>query len=534
VSGRAVLSVRDLKVSARADAAELVRAVSFSVSAGQTLGLVGESGSGKTLSAMAVAGLLPHGLEARGDIVLDGVDLAAAAPAEARRLRTRGLGVVFQNPSTALNPRMTVGAQLVEALPRETRADGPASLAACLRLLDDVGIPRARERFVAYPHELSGGLAQRVVIALALARSPRLLIADEPTTALDVTVQAQILDLIDRLREEHWFGVLLITHDMGIIGDRADDVAVMSEGRIVETGPTARVLAKPATRQAALLADAIGRLDFTRQENSPPQQPSEPLLHINALRKRFAMGPAALDDVSVSVPRGTATGIVGESGSGKTTLARIVAGLERADEGSVAFQGRPRLPRTRLADIQYVFQDPYSSLDPRIRVLDTVSEPLLVQGADRANAADRARELLAEVGLDPGLWERRPTDLSGGQRQRVGIARAIATNPRLLIADEPVAALDSTVRNRVLDLLESLRRKRDMTLLLISHDLSVVAKLCSRVIVMRAGKIVEEGATRDVFQHPVHPYTRELVAAIPGRGRAFATELRRDAMAASA
>lgn len=512
-----LLSVEGLTVRDTATGRPLAGPLSFGLEHGETLGIVGESGSGKTLTAMAVAGLLPSGLEAEGHVRLDGMPLPVSAVATARDLRTPHIGVVFQNPSTALNPRLTVGAQLAEALAPEVRRNRPEAASRCLTLLDEVGIREPERKLTAWPHELSGGLAQRVVIAMALARQPKLLIADEPTTALDVTVQAQILDLIAALQRSRRFGVLLITHDMGVIRDRADTVAVMANGRIVEDGRTGVLFAAPRSQAARELLKA-SELAFARP--APPVKAADgqgALIEARGVRKTFRNGPTALAGIDLDVRPGVSLGIVGESGSGKSTLARIIAGLERADSGRILLEGALRIPRTRSDLIQYVFQDPYSSLDPRIPVVETVAEPLRAKGVRKAEALETARKLLEEVGLDPSLWDRLPGRLSGGQRQRVGFARAIAPSPKLLIADEPVAALDSTARERVLALMEDLRRRHGTAQLLISHDLSIVARLCGEVVVMRAGEIVESGPTRRIFQSPVHPYTRQLLEAIPGR-----------------
>ena len=501
----------------RSNKSALAGPVSFTLKQGETLGIVGESGSGKTLTAMAVAGLLPQNLHADGQAYLDGRPLAFGISGQGRDFRTSQIGVVFQNPTTALNPRLSVGAQLFEALSPAMRHDKAKAATICVRLLEEVGIHEPVKKLTAWPHELSGGLAQRVVIAMALARQPKLLIADEPTTALDVTVQAQILDLIARLQKRHGFGVLLITHDMGVIRDRADSVAVMDGGAIVESGATRDLFASPTSSAARSLLKA-SELTFATASIAFDELASQPpLLEVKALQKTFRNGPRALGGVDIAVHAGTTLGIVGESGSGKTTLARIIAGLERADEGHILIDGNVRPPRTRSDHVQYVFQDPYSSLDPRISIVDTVAEPLLANGLRNDEAVRVAQGLLEEVGIHPALWHRLPGRLSGGQRQRVGFARAIAPSPKLLIADEPVAALDSTSRERVLALMEDMQRRRGTAQLLISHDLSVIARLCREVVVMRGGEIVERGETRRIFEAPVHPYTRQLLAAIPGR-----------------
>jgi peptide/nickel transport system ATP-binding protein len=508
-----LLQVSALRVVDRGTGRPLVETLGFTLDRRRTLGIVGESGSGKTMAAMAIAGLLPKTVAASGTVALEGVPLAVDDPASARNARTAAIGIVFQNPSTALNPRLTVGAQIVEAMAPALRRDQARAAQTARSLLDEVGVADATGKLAAFPHELSGGLAQRVVIAMALARTPKLLIADEPTTALDVTVQAQILDLMARLQAQRGFGMLLISHDMGVIHDRTDDVLIMARGAVVETGSTRALFREAHSPEARALLRA-NRIVFAspRAERS-----AAPVLSVTGLRKSFRRGPAALRDVSFEVAENQCVGIVGESGSGKTTLARIIAGLERQDGGTITLEGRSRPPGTREAAIQYIFQDAYSSLDPRMAIVDTVAEPLLARGDARSAARDRAGALLAEVGLDAALWRKPPTRLSGGQRQRVGFARAIATEPRLLIADEPTAALDSTMRARVLLLLQALGARHGMSQILISHDLATVARICTHVVVLRRGEIVEQGPARRIFTAPAHPYTRELLQAIPAR-----------------
>jgi peptide/nickel transport system ATP-binding protein len=513
VSGQLV--VRNLNVRNAYTHSPLVSNLNFEIPVGRTLGIVGESGSGKTLTAMSVAGLLPPTVTATGIVELDGKALSIENPETTRDLRTTLIGVIFQNPSTALNPRLTVGAQLAEALSPEIRRVPRRTAQRCLDLLDEVGMREARQKLIAYPHELSGGLAQRAVIAMALARSPKLLIADEPTTALDVTIQAQILDLVATLQSQHGFGVMLITHDMGVIRDRADNVLVLAAGRSVEQGSAKKLFEAPASKEAKVLLRASEIVFASKVQ--PADELAAPLVAVRNVTKRFSNRHQALAGVSLTVKSGQSIGVVGESGSGKTTLARIIIGLESNDGGVVEVDGIARVPRTRSPRIQYVFQDPYASLDPRIMIIDSVAEPLMAQGDSRLRAREKSETLLTEVGLHSALWYKPPTELSGGQRQRVGIARAIAPNPKLLIADEPVAALDVTVREHILSLLEELRERRKMAQIMISHDLSVVARFCDEVIVMKDGSIVETGPIRQIFEDPKHIYTRELLSAVPGR-----------------
>ena len=509
-----VLMTQGLNVFSKETGNRLVENVDLTLERGRTLCIVGESGSGKTLTAMSVAGLLPGSVEAQGSIWLDGQELSAEPGIRQRTLRTGAIGIVFQNPSTALNPRMTIGAQMLEALRPEMRRDSARAAQICHDLLVDIGVANPMDKLIAYPHELSGGIAQRIVIAMALARQPKVLIADEPTTALDATIQAQILDLIDALQEKHNFGVLLITHDMGVVRDRADDVLVMAAGRVVERG-AAEALFRGAKSAVARKLLRASELIFS--EASPSPASAAPLLAVRDVSKVFAGGVHALRGISFIVGAGQSVGIVGESGSGKTTIARIIAGLQTVSSGAVQLEGRDRGPRERSPFVQYVFQDPYSSLDPRMPIVDIVAEPLRALGQPKVEARERAEALLEEVGLDPASWKRTPISLSGGQRQRVGIARAVAPDPRLLISDEPVAALDITVRDHILELLQAMQARRAMAHLLISHDLVTVARLCTEVIVMRGGQIVEHGAVRDIFERPQHPYTQQLLLAIPGR-----------------
>ncbi|UJP39461.1 dipeptide ABC transporter ATP-binding protein [Cellulomonas palmilytica] len=548
-TGTAALAVRDLVVGLERPAARrgaagrdsepvpIVRGVSLDVPAGSVVGLVGESGSGKTLTALAVAGLLPAGVEVwSGGVDVVGRDVRALAPRDRRAHLAAHVGVVFQNPTPALNPRLRIGRQVAEALPAGTPRRAAREQVA--QLLRDVGIDDVAKTAHAFPHELSGGLNQRVVIAMALARSPRLLIADEPTTALDVSVQAQVLDLLDDLRERHGLGVLLVSHDIGVIADRTHHVHVMSQGVVVESGPTRDVLERPqheyTQRLLAAVPSRLERARVTPRASSPAADEVAPQLVVRDLRRAFALRGAhgrtrhvALDGVDLTIRQGAALGLVGESGSGKTTLARIVVGLERADSGTVEHDGldATRLDRAQRRawrrDVQYVFQDPYGSLDPRLTVAQTLREPLeLTLGLSRREAERQVADLLDEVELPRAFAQRLPGELSGGQRQRVGIARALATRPRLVVADEPVSALDLSVQARILRLLERLRAERGLTYLFISHDLGVGRFLCDDVVVLRAGRIVEQGRTRDVLDDPQHPYTRALVAAVPGQGTA--------------
>lgn len=512
---------------------DLVHGVDFSLDRGQCLGIVGESGSGKTLTAMAVAGLLPPGVRTTGGrIELGGHDVTGRDAATRRRLLRHDFGIVFQNPTVSLNPRLTIGTQLREALPDDVRADRAAAHRRGLELLERVGVNRAAERLRSYPHELSGGLNQRVVIAMAIARSPRVLIADEATTALDVSVQRQVLDFIDEWRRSGDHSVILVSHDIGVIADRADQMLVLQGGRTVERGTVHSVLRTPAAPYTRELLAAVPRLDEPAPAalGAPSGEPAV-LLRADGLVREFAAAGhrvhrlRAVDRVDLRLHQGQALGIVGESGSGKTTLARILVGLDAGYTGELsAFGDRVtrshRLSRRRaqLRDVQFVFQDPYAALDPRQTVAEIIGEPIEVAGSPEQRRRRRIiiSELLDDVRLPQGFAQRRPHQLSGGQRQRVVIARALALRPRILVADEPVSSLDLSVQRRILDLLIRLRAGHDLSYVVISHDLGVIKRLCTDVAVMREGRIVEQGPTDQIFAEPGDPYTRLLLAAIPG------------------
>ncbi|WP_072803939.1 dipeptide ABC transporter ATP-binding protein [Rhodococcoides yunnanense] len=531
-----VLAIEDLHVSVgdAEDRSTVVRGVSLTVFAGETVGLVGESGSGKTMTALGLVDLLPRGARIdSGRIVLAGSDVTALDARTRRRVTSADVGVVFQNPTASLNPRLTISTQVVEALPRGAGSRRHRRARAA-ELLDAVGIPNVGKALSAFPHELSGGLNQRVVIALALARSPKLLVADEPTTALDVSVQAQVLDLIDRLKVEFGLGVLLVSHDIGVIADRTQRVNVMSDGVIVEAGATGEVLSAPTQPYTrTLLAATPSRLVRPVHAERDDIEPEEPIVAVHEVRRAFAVAEpgrirrvphVALDGVTLNVHRGQSLGVVGESGSGKTTLARQIVGLDSPDSGSISFEGNDLRALTTSdrarwrREVQYVFQDPYGSLNPRLTVEQSISEPLRYNDVDLRGVSVSARvgSLLDEVELPTSFRSRRPHELSGGQRQRVGIARALANEPTLIVADEPVSALDLSVQARILRLLQKLRAERGLTLVLISHDLAVVRFLCDDVVVLRHGSIVEQGATEEVYANPQHEYTEVLLSSVPG------------------
>jgi peptide/nickel transport system ATP-binding protein len=509
----------------------VLNGISLTVEKGEILGVIGESGSGKSMTALSVMRLLPEGSRATGHILLDGVDLLQKSDREMCGIRGQHIGMVFQEPMTALDPLKTIGDQVAETvLTHSTKSCAEAARIA-RETLDRVGLSAERFPLDRYPHELSGGQRQRVVIAMAIALRPRLLIADEPTTALDVTTQAQILVLLKRLVTEDGMGMIFITHDLAVVAGLADRVAIMQHGEIVETGETAtlfRELKHPYTRAL-----------FTASSHVPNRTPpviapgATPVLHAEAVtrdyrlpRKSLFRAPGvfrAVDGVSLSIGKGENVGLVGESGSGKSTLARALMALEPLQGGTVVLDGETlnavagASPKARRK-MQVVFQDPYGSFDPRHRVDRLVTEPFHLLGADAPKGEDRrARiaEALETVGLVASDAEKYPHEFSGGQRQRIAIARALIIRPALIILDEAVSALDVSVRAQILDLLAELSAKLQLSYLFISHDLHVVRAITDRVLVMKSGKIVETGPTEAVFTNPQHAYTRELIAAAP-------------------
>ena len=627
-----VLEIRDLRAEIRLRDATVraVDGVSLAVAEGETLGLVGESGCGKTMLGTSVIRLLPPGGRiCAGQVLLDGHDLVQLSNSEMRKVRGGDIGMVFQDPMTSLDPTMPIGRQIAESVQQHKDVSRKAGLERAAEVLALVGMPRPAERLDDYPHQLSGGLRQRVMIAMALANEPRLLIADEPTTALDVTIQAQILDLIDSLKDRLRMAVILITHDLGVIAERADNTYVMYAGRIVEHATTERLFgemrhpyteallasipkvdqdarhrlysipglppeltgtltgcrfaprcryAQPDCRErdpvlggadqahefacfhptdtSATDIEAIDEIAETEvpaataaaatttaastsaastsaaDSSEPPPAVAWPLLQLAGVHKEFPVTAGllqrrtgsvkAVTDVSIEIRAGETFGLVGESGCGKTTIGRMMVALEKPTAGSIVFDGNDlgTLPSKKVrklrSDLQLVFQDPYASLDPRMRVGTILSEPLAIQAiGTRAEQRQRTGELLDEVGLSRSAADRFPHEFSGGQRQRIGLARALALSPKLIVADEPVSALDVSIRSQILNLMKRLQADHSLTYLIISHDLSVVRYMADRIGVMYLGRLVELGTVSDVYDRTAHPYTAGLLASIP-------------------
>ncbi|RQP12213.1 MAG: ABC transporter ATP-binding protein [Microbacteriaceae bacterium] len=523
-----ILRVDELTVSIGRH--DIVRGVSFAVEAGGTLGIVGESGSGKSMTVLAATGLIDApGRRVGGSSLLAGADgtpiqLVDAPPKRLRSVHGDRVGFVFQDPSTSLNPLLTIGRQIAEPLEVHRRMTRRQAAARAVELLEAVGIPNPADRVDAYPHQLSGGQRQRAMIAIALACDPALLVADEPTTALDVTTQAQIIELVRALQHNRGTAVVWISHDLGVIGQVADEVTVLRAGRAVEQRPILDVYERPHDAYTKELLAARPRV--VAGAGPTPVAGAEPLLEVRQLDVRFSISTPtgrrqihAVDDVSFTVRRGTTTAIVGESGSGKSTVANVLTRLVEPRSGSATLGGRdvlhgPRADRRRIA---MVFQDPFASLDPRRTVGDTVEEPLRVHGLAGDSTGRRARveELLGLVDLDPGLRTRYPHELSGGQRQRVSIARALALEPELVILDEATASLDVSIQKRVLALLRRLQERSGLTFLFIAHDLAIVQEMSHDVVVMQHGRVVESAPAPELFADPREDYTRRLLEAVP-------------------
>ena len=529
-----LLDIEGLTVDlpAGADRAHAVEDVSLSLRPNEILCVVGESGSGKSVMARTVMGLLPPRLHPSAGVVrFEGENLLEVSPAHMREVRGGRISMIFQEPMTALNPLMTIGDQIDEVVDAHTDLARPKRFERIVEILSDVRLPEPERIAHAYPHELSGGQRQRAMIAMALILEPAIVIADEPTTALDVTTQAQILALIKDLQAERHTGVLFITHDFGVVAEIADRVAVMQHGKVVEFAQASEVLNRARHPYTRSLIAAVPSL-VPRRRDDVKIQPT--VIDVRDLDKRYSSGGGlfgrkaarvvhAAQSVSFTIRRGETLGLVGESGSGKSTVARCVVRLVDADGGAVELDGTDLLVLSKREmnlyrkKVQMIFQDPFASLNPRLKVDRLIAQGPVIHGAKLEDAIERAHELLRLVGLDPRAADRYPHEFSGGQRQRIGIARALALDPEVLIADEPVSALDVSVQAQVLELLADIREQFHLTMLFITHDLRVAAHVCDSVAVMRLGQIVEYGPTEELFTHPRHSYTRELLDAVPGK-----------------
>jgi len=551
-----VLSIRDLKTSFLVEGKwqEVLHGISLDVMPGETVAIVGESGSGKSVTSLSIMGLLPKGAaRVSGSIKLNGRELIGLDNSELRKLRGAEMAMIFQEPMTSLNPVFTVGRQIGEALTTHKTMSAAEVRAETIRLLEKVRIPNADQRLKAYPHEFSGGMRQRVMIAMALASSPKLLIADEPTTALDVTIQGQILDLIKTLQEEEGMSVLFITHDMGVVAEVADRTVVMYRGEAVEAGPTAQIFAKqehPYTR--ALLA-AVPRMGSMTGKTNPlrfgivdretgvagaersldtPVDTGTPILRVADLVTRFSVKGGwlgrktgavhAVEKVSFDLFKGETLSLVGESGCGKSTIGRSIMRLTDSESGEISIEGRNvrTMGKTELnklrQQVQMIFQDPYASLNPRMSISEALMEPFLAHGlGSRSQARDKAAALMEQVGLSTEMLRRYPHEFSGGQRQRISIARALVLDPKVIIADESVSALDVSIKAQVVNLLLDLQEQLGLSYLFISHDMAVVERVSHRVAVMYLGEVVEIGPREAVFANPQHAYTKKLMAAVP-------------------
>jgi oligopeptide transport system ATP-binding protein len=523
----ALLDVNKLSVSfvTRNGTNKAVDNVSFSVEEREITAIIGESGSGKSVSCYAMLGLVPSppGRIDGGTAHFQGQDLLALSEGELRAIRGRDIAMIFQDPMTCLNPFMKIGDQLIEPLTlHQGLAKGPAREQA-VALLDEVGIRDPQGAMSAFPHEFSGGMRQRVMIAMALINEPKLLVADEPTTALDVTIQAQILKLIAELQTKRDIGVLFISHDLAVVSDIADQIVVMEKGKVVESGQPQAIFDNPQHPYTQKLLAAIPSGQKAADTVAP-----DPLIRIEHLRTWFtptagAEPVKAVDDVSLEIHRGEVLGLVGESGSGKSTLGRSILRLVAITGGQITFEDTElsslegRALKQFRHRMQMIFQDPYASLNPRMTVYDTLAEPLLLHGLVNKAGLDQAiRELMDNVGLARSFVRKYPHEFSGGQRQRIAIGRALATRPEFIVADEPVSALDVTIQAQILDLLADLTKEYGLTMLFISHDLAVIRQIADRIAVMYHGKLVEQGATAEVFDSPKEAYTQSLLAAIPG------------------
>ncbi|AIQ45846.1 ABC transporter ATP-binding protein [Paenibacillus sp. FSL R7-0273] len=530
-----ILKVNNLHISFQSHDEErpAVRGVSFEVYKGETLGIVGESGSGKSVTARSIMRLLPSppALLKDGEIVFLGDNLAAKSEKQMEQIRGREIGMIFQDPMSSLNPTIRIGEQISESLVKHRKLSRKAAKQEALEILKQVGIRDSEVRYRQYPHEFSGGMRQRVMIAIALVCQPALLIADEPTTALDVTIQAQILNLMKHMQQRLGTSIILITHDLGVVAGMCDRVAVMKNGEIVETGTTEEIFARPQHPYTQRLLGALPRLDEKKKPKPPgliiPGEGKRPLLEVRSLKQHFDLGKGrvlrAVNDISFHIREGETLGMVGESGSGKSTTGRSILRLHEPTGGDVLFHGmavnrlNAQEMKTMRRHMQMIFQDPYASLNPRFKVMDIIGEALDVHNlaGSKSERKKRVEELLDLVGLDPAFAIRYPHEFSGGQRQRIGIARALAVEPKFIVCDEPLSALDMSIQAQVVKLLEELQQRLGLTYLFIAHDLSMVKHISDRVAVMYMGRIVELAESEELYTNPQHEYTKSLLAAIP-------------------
>ncbi|WP_375386296.1 dipeptide ABC transporter ATP-binding protein [uncultured Microbacterium sp.] len=509
----------------------LLDGISLEVAEGETVAIVGESGSGKSLTARIALGLFPDRVQMSGSALLDGVEMIGASPSVLRRQRSTVASMIFQDPRSGINPLRRVGDFLTESL-RNTGVAATEASGRARRLLASVGLPDTDETLHRHPHEFSGGMLQRIMIAAALSTEPRLLLCDEPTTALDVTTQAEIISILREQKAARRMGMLFITHDLNLASDFCDRVYVMKAGRFLEDGPVRRVFGQPSAEYTKALLAATPSLDgptpARTQERSAPESEPVPIVKVTGISKRYRLGTTdvqALDDVSFTVQRGESLGIVGESGSGKSTIARMLVALEAPDSGEIVVDGltigrRRRLRSAerllRARSTQIVFQDPYLSLDPRIPVGAAIADMIRLHDQGRGvDVASRVADLLSDVGLAPNMARLVPRALSGGQRQRVAIAKALAVEPELLVLDEATSALDVSVQAQLLETLRRIRAERSLSMVFVSHNLAVIRETCERTLVLKSGRVIEQGETARMLRAPVEAYTRQLIAAVP-------------------
>lgn len=532
-----LLSVKDLSISftTGTDVRKVVSEVDFDLHAGETIGLVGESGSGKSVTARSLMQLLaPNAhVHPESQIFFRGQDLLSLDEKAMQKIRGKDIGMIFQDPMTSLNPTMTIGKQISETLRFHEGLSHKQAEKRAKEIMEQVGITNVDYRYTQYAHEFSGGMRQRMMIAMALACSPSLLIADEPTTALDVTIQAQILDLLKDIQKRFGTAIILITHDFGVVANMCDRVVVMRQGEIVETGDTLSVFRNPQHEYTQMLLKAIPNLHKEKNDQQLAKLTEiqsgqrEKLLNISHLQKSFPYGRGqavqAVDDLSFAIYRGETLGLVGESGSGKSTTGRTLLRLHEPDDGQTIYEGfdvnhlNASEMKAMRKHMQMIFQDPYASLNPRMKIQDIIGEAIDIHGlaSTRQERNARVAELLDLVGLEPAFAQRFPHEFSGGQRQRIGIARALAVNPEFIVLDEPLSALDASIQAQIVELLESLQDQLGLTYLFIAHDLAMVKQISDRVAVMYKGKIVELADAETLFANPIHPYTKKLLSAIP-------------------